>query len=50
MSDEHAIPSTAICSACGAQRGDHSGGSFHCPAKPVLVNNAHQFTESTFMR
>jgi hypothetical protein len=48
MSDDYEIPTTAICSACGVQRGEHSAGSFHCPDSPASVGTQARFTNSTF--
>lgn len=42
------IPSTAICGDCGQQRGEHSCGSFQCPASQAHDGDRFHFTTNTF--
>ena len=43
------IPSTAICAACGEQRGEHSGGVFLCPDTAIERNGHFHFTENSYV-
>jgi len=48
MDEDKIIPATTVCSTCGAQRGDHSGGSFNCPNSPAIEANQFRFRETAF--
>lgn len=48
MSNEQEIPTTAICSSCGNQRGDHSGATYFCPTEPATQGAQFRFTDAVF--